>query len=175
MELVWKYGRLSSIPFLKSSIPFHSGIFHIPYRNFRSIPFSIPYHALSTDSYLLSLHFVVNIIKAMFKSICLSLIFTPCCRYTYSKNNVKFLKSTSSELRQELFKLNRVAAASTLCFTFETFLQCKLNFKSPQTRQPFSTIFHVKFFIQVLCSLNFLRLLHFVQLKFVIVLLVTVV
>ena len=25
---------------------FHSGIFHIPYRNFRSIPFSIPYHAL---------------------------------------------------------------------------------------------------------------------------------
>ena len=36
-ELVWKYGRLSSIPF-------HSGIFHIPYRNFRSIP----YHALTT-------------------------------------------------------------------------------------------------------------------------------
>ena len=39
MELVWKCGRLSSIPFLKSSIPFHSGILHIPYRNFRSIPF----------------------------------------------------------------------------------------------------------------------------------------
>ena len=38
MKLVWKYGRLSSISFLKSSIPFHSGIFHIPYRNFRSIP-----------------------------------------------------------------------------------------------------------------------------------------
>ena len=30
MELVWKYGRLSAIPFLKSSIPLHSGIFHIP-------------------------------------------------------------------------------------------------------------------------------------------------
>ena len=39
MELVWKYGRLSSIPFSKFSIPFHSGIFYIPYRNFRSIPF----------------------------------------------------------------------------------------------------------------------------------------
>ena len=48
MELVWKYGRLSSIPFLKSSIPFHSGIFHIPYRNFRSIP----YHALFTAQFL---------------------------------------------------------------------------------------------------------------------------
>ena len=51
MEMIWKYGRLSSIPFLKSSIPFHSGIFHISYRNYRSIPFhfpfhSIPYHAL---------------------------------------------------------------------------------------------------------------------------------
>ena len=40
--LEWEYGRFSSIPFLKSSMPFHSGIFHIPYRNFRSIP----YHAL---------------------------------------------------------------------------------------------------------------------------------
>ena len=39
MKLGWKYGRLSFISFLKSSIPFHSGIFHIPYRNFRSIPF----------------------------------------------------------------------------------------------------------------------------------------
>ena len=46
MELVWKYGRLSSIPFLKSSIPFHSGNFHIPNRNFHSIFHSIPYHAL---------------------------------------------------------------------------------------------------------------------------------
>ena len=130
---------------------------------------------LLTDSYLWSLHFVVNIDKAMFKSICLSLIFTPCCKYTYCKNNVKFLKSTSSELRQEFFKLNRVAAASTCCFTFKLFLQCELNFKWLQTRQPFSTIFHVKFFIQVLCSLNFLRSLHFVQLKFVIVLLMTIV
>ena len=46
MELEWKYGRLSSIPFLKSSIPFHSGIFHIPYRNFRSIPFHFPFHSI---------------------------------------------------------------------------------------------------------------------------------
>ena len=111
----------------------------------------------------------------MFKAIFLSLIFTPCCKYSYSKNNVKFLKSTSSEMRQELFKFNRVAAASTCCFTFELFLQCKLNFKWLQTRQPFSTIFHVKFFIQVLCSLNLLRSLHFVQLKFVIVLLMPIV
>ena len=91
---------------------------------------------LWADSYLWSLHLVVNIVKAMFKSIFLSLTFTPCCKYTHSKNNVKFLKSTSSELRQELLKLNRIAAASTCYFT----------------RQPFPTIFHVKFFIQVLCS-----------------------
>ena len=110
---------------------------------------------LSVDSYLWSVHLVVNIVKAMFKSIFLSLIFTPCCKYTYSKNNVKFLKSTSSELRQELLKLNRIAAASTCCFTFELFLQFELNYKWLQTRQPFSTIFHVKFFIQVLRSLNF--------------------
>ena len=36
----------------------------------------------------------------MFKLIFFSLIFTPCCKYTYSKNNVKFLKSTSSELQR---------------------------------------------------------------------------
>ena len=42
-NLVWIwYGRLSSIPFLKSSIPFHSAIFHIPYRNIHSIFHSIP-------------------------------------------------------------------------------------------------------------------------------------
>ena len=110
----------------------------------------------------------------MFKLIFLGLIFTPCCKYTYSKYNVKFLKLTFSELLPELLKLNRTAAASTCSFTFE-FLQCELNYYWLQTRQPFSTIFHVKFFIQVLCSLNFLRLLHFVQLKFVIVLLVTIV
>ena len=46
MELVWKHGRLSSIPFFKSSTPFHSGIFHIPYRNFSSIPFSVPFHTM---------------------------------------------------------------------------------------------------------------------------------
>ena len=70
MELVWKYERLSSIPFLKSSIPFHSGIFHIPYRNFRSIPFSIPYHALVVDSILLLLlllllHFTPTVVASL--------------------------------------------------------------------------------------------------------------
>ena len=69
MELVWKYGRLSSIPFLKSSIPFHSGIFHIPYHNFRSIP----YHALlvtysTSNTTLLSLHQY----KAVNSNVCLS-------------------------------------------------------------------------------------------------------
>ena len=63
----------------------------------------------------------------MFRLIFFSLIFTPCCKYTYNKNNVKFLKLTSSELRQELLKLNRITAASTCWFT----------------RQPFPTIFHV--------------------------------
>ena len=43
MELVWKYGRLSSIQFLKSS--FHSGMFHFPYRSFYSIFHSIPCRA----------------------------------------------------------------------------------------------------------------------------------
>ena len=46
MELVWKYGRLSSILFLKSSIPFHYGIFHISYRSFRSITFHFPFHSI---------------------------------------------------------------------------------------------------------------------------------
>ena len=81
----------------------------------------------------------------MCKSILLSLIFTPCGKYMYSNSNVKFLKSTSSELRQELLKLDRIAAASTCWFTL----------------QPFPTIFHVKFFLQVQRSLNFLRSLHF--------------
>ena len=44
-----------------------------------------------------------------------------------------------------------------------------------QTRQPFLTIFRVKFFIQVLYSLNLSRLLDSLRLKFVIVLLVTIV
>ena len=52
MGLVWKYRRNSSIPVLKYSIPFYFGIFHIPYRNFRSIAFSIPYHVLVVDSIL---------------------------------------------------------------------------------------------------------------------------
>ena len=37
MELVWKYERLSSIPFLKPPIPFQFGIFHILHQNFHSI------------------------------------------------------------------------------------------------------------------------------------------
>ena len=50
MELGWKYGKLSSIPFLKSSISFHSGIFHYPYRNFRSISFHFPFHSIPCPS-----------------------------------------------------------------------------------------------------------------------------
>ena len=67
MDLVWKYGRLCSIPFSKSSIPIHSGIFHIPYRNSRSIPFYFPYHALVVDSVLLSLllHFTPTIVASL--------------------------------------------------------------------------------------------------------------
>ena len=67
MELVWKYGRLSSIPFLKSSIPVLCGIFHRPYQNFRSIPFSIPYHALVVDSILLLLllHFAPTVVAKL--------------------------------------------------------------------------------------------------------------
>ena len=60
---------------------------------------------LLADSYLWSVHLVVNIVKALFKSIFFRLIFTP-CKYNYNKNNVKFSKLTSSELRQELLKLN---------------------------------------------------------------------
>ena len=54
MELVWKYERLSFIPFLKFSIPFHSGIFHIPYRNFRFIPFHFPFHSIPCPASYLS-------------------------------------------------------------------------------------------------------------------------
>ena len=67
MDLVWKYGRLCSIPFLKFSIPIHSGIFHISYQNFRSIPFYFPYHALVVDSVLLLLllHFTPTIVASL--------------------------------------------------------------------------------------------------------------
>ena len=41
------YGRLTSFPFLKFSIPFHSGIIHIEISvPFHSIFYFIPYHAL---------------------------------------------------------------------------------------------------------------------------------
>ena len=64
MELVWKNGRLSFILYLKSSIPFHSGIFHIPYRNFCSIP----YHAVVVNSILLLLlllHFTPTVLGSL--------------------------------------------------------------------------------------------------------------
>ena len=45
MELVKKYGRLSFIPFLKSSISFWHLPYSIPKFSFHSFPFhSIPYH-----------------------------------------------------------------------------------------------------------------------------------
>ena len=44
MELVWKYGRLSSIPFLKSSIPFWHLPYSIPKFAFHSI--FIPFHTM---------------------------------------------------------------------------------------------------------------------------------
>ena len=65
-NLVWNwYGRLSSIPFLKSSIPFHSilasSIFHteisVP---FHSIFHSIPYHALGVGAKPLTAGQLVN-------------------------------------------------------------------------------------------------------------------
>ena len=122
-------------------------IWSLPLPNNTFQPFLELSILLSADSYLWLLHLVVNIVKAIFKLIFFNLIFVPCCKYTYSKNNVKFLKSTSLELRQELLKLNRIAAASTCCFT----------------RQPFPTIFDVKFFIQVLRNLSFSRSLHSLQ------------
>ena len=68
--------------------------------------------------YVWSLHLVVNIVKTMFEWIFLSLIFTPCCKYAHSKNNVKFLQLTFSELHQELLKLNRVVCCLKLLFYF---------------------------------------------------------
>ena len=55
--LVWNwYGSM------KDGLPFHSGIFHIPYRNFRSIP----YHALVVDSIsLLLLHFTPTVVASL--------------------------------------------------------------------------------------------------------------
>ena len=47
-NLGWNwYGSMEDCPpFHSLNLPFHSGIFHIPYRNFRSIPFSIPFHTM---------------------------------------------------------------------------------------------------------------------------------
>ena len=59
-----------------------------------------------------------NYSKHMFKWTFLSLIFTPCCKYTHSKNKVKFLQLTSSELLQKLLKLNKVVCCFKLLFYF---------------------------------------------------------
>ena len=53
--MVWKYGILSSISFLKFSIPFWHLSYSVPKFPFHSIPFSIPYHALVFDLLLLLL------------------------------------------------------------------------------------------------------------------------
>ena len=46
MELVWKYGRLFFIPFLKSSILFHSGIFYSIFHTEISISFHFPFQSI---------------------------------------------------------------------------------------------------------------------------------
>ena len=42
----WNGSMKDCLPFHSWNIPFHSDIFQIPHRNFRSISFFIPYHAL---------------------------------------------------------------------------------------------------------------------------------
>ena len=62
MKSVWKHESLSSISFLKPSIPFHSGIFYIiPYRNFRSIPF----HTMPWLSILYYHYYYCNILPGI--------------------------------------------------------------------------------------------------------------
>ena len=88
-----------------SRVKFHGYFESTSTKQYSKIFQELRIHLLA-DSYLWSVHLVVNIVKALFKSIFFLLIFTPCCKYTYNKNNVKFSKLTSSELRQELLKLN---------------------------------------------------------------------
>ena len=53
-------------------------------------------------------HLLNRLVKTMFEWIFLSLILTLFCKHTYSKNNVKFLQLTISELLQKLLKLYRI-------------------------------------------------------------------
>ena len=46
MKVIWKYGRLSSISFLKYSIPFWRLPYSIPKFPLHSISFSIPFHTM---------------------------------------------------------------------------------------------------------------------------------
>ena len=55
---------------------------------------------LSADSYLWSVHLVVNIVKAMFKSIFFRQIFTPCCKYTYNRANFFRIAPRTFEVKQ---------------------------------------------------------------------------
>ena len=50
------------------------------------------------------------------------MMMTPCCKYIYSKNNVKILQLTSSEELQALLSCAGLYAASSYCFTLELFL-----------------------------------------------------
>ena len=68
--------------------------------------------------YLWSLNLAVNMVKTMFQWIILILIFTPCCKYTHSKDNVKFLQLSSLKLHQELLKLNGAVCCLKLLFYF---------------------------------------------------------
>ena len=117
---------------------------------------------LSVDAYLWSLNLDVHIIKTMFKEIFLSLSFTLCCKYFWSKNSAKFLQLTFSVLLQKLFTLNRIVSCFKLLFYFRIIFRVELKWL--QTRHLFSKIFNAKFFIQVLYSLNLSRSLHSLQL-----------
>ena len=82
-------------------------------------------------------------------------MFTPCCKYSYSKNNVKFLQLTSSELHEKLLKLNRIVCCFILLFYFRIIFVVRVSLEvAADSGQPFSTIFHVKLFMQELYTLN---------------------
>ena len=110
-----------------------------------------------------------RLVIEMFKWIFLCLIFTPHCKYNYNKNNVKFLQLTSSELLQKILKLYMIVCCFKLLFYFRIIFYCELNQKSTAIFDNVSC----KFSMQVLYSLNLSRSLHFLQLEFVIMLLVS--
>ena len=62
---IWHRRMEDCLPFHSWNLPFHSGIFHIPYQNFRSIP----YQDLLVDSLLLLLllllHFTLTIVASL--------------------------------------------------------------------------------------------------------------